>query len=123
MAQTARRWTRLELPPFRVSDRAGQQHWRSLLKATERQLVLALAHPAMLSQLGDYLFARTTGHIGSFITLITRGCYKAIRSGRELLDEQLLDTIRIDEASETAGEQMHAGLRRRSRTPSTTAKK
>jgi hypothetical protein len=32
MAQTARRWTRLELPPFHVSDDAGRRQWRSLLK-------------------------------------------------------------------------------------------
>ncbi|MDQ1745653.1 MAG: hypothetical protein QOE23_3992, partial [Pseudonocardiales bacterium] len=102
MAQTARRWTRLELPPFRVGDEAGRRHWRSLLKATERQLVLAKAHPGMLTDLGGYLFARTTGHIGSFITLVTRGCYKAIRTGAEALTEQLLNSIRIDEASETA---------------------
>jgi hypothetical protein len=110
MAQTARRWTRLELPPFHVADQAGCQHWRSLLKATERQLVLAKAHPGMLVELADYLFARTTGHIGSFITLITRGCYKAIRTGTEQLTQQLLDTMRIDEASEAARHQLHAGF-------------
>lgn len=81
LAQTARRWTRLELPPFVVTTEVGCRHWVSLLKATERQLVLAEAHPGMLTGIGDYLFARTTGHIGSFITLVTRGCWKAIRHG------------------------------------------
>jgi hypothetical protein len=109
MAQTARRWTRLELPAFHVSDNAGRRQWRSLLKATERQLVLAKAHPGMLTELGDYLFARTTGHIGSFITLITRGCYRAIRTGAEVLTEALLDAIRIDEASETARHHVQTG--------------
>jgi len=110
MAQTARRWTRLELPPFHVGDQAGRRHWQSLLKATERQLVLAKAHPGTLVELADYLFARTTGHIGSFITLITRGCYKAIRTGVERLSEQLLDTVRIDEASEAVRHQLHASF-------------
>lgn len=110
MAQTARRWTRLELPPFHLRDRAGRLHWRGLLKATERQLVLGSAEPGMLVDLADYLFARTTGHIGSFITLITRGSYKAIRTGAEALSLPLLDTIRIDEASETARHQLHAGF-------------
>jgi hypothetical protein len=102
MAQTARRWTRLELPPFHLHDRAGRAQWRSLVKATERQLVLTEARPGMLTGLDSYLFARSSGHIGSFITLIIRGCYKAIRTGTERLDEALLDTVRIDEASETA---------------------
>jgi Bacterial TniB protein len=110
MAQIARRWTRLELPPFHVGDTDGRRRWRSLLKATERQLVLAQAHPGMLTDLDDYLFARTTGHIGSFVTLITRGCYKAIRTGAEVLTETLLDTVRIDEASETARHQLQAAL-------------
>ena len=83
LAQTSRRWTRLELPPFEiVSDQEGRRGWRGLLKATERQLVLARARPGMLTGLADYLFERTSGHIGSFITLITRGCVKAIRSGK-----------------------------------------
>ena len=102
MAQTARRWTRLELPPFHLHDGAGRRHWRSLLKATERQLVLAGARAGMLTELDGYLFARSSGHIGSFMTLITRGCYKAIRTGAEELTETLLDSIRIDEASEAA---------------------
>ncbi|MGI5238645.1 TniB family NTP-binding protein [Dactylosporangium sp. CA-139066] len=120
MAQIARRWTRLELPPFHVADPAGRRHWRSLLKATEWQLVLADAHPGMLTDLDDYLFARATGHIGSFITLITRGCYKAIRTGAESLTQDLLDTIRIDEASEAARHQLQAtltGARRPGRPP------
>lgn len=111
LAQTARRWTRLELPPFVVTADTGRRHWVSLLKATERQLVLASAHPGMLTGIADYLFARTTGHIGSFITLITRGCYKAIRHGEERLSLALLDTIRIDEASETARHQLQAAFK------------
>ncbi|MEH1130420.1 hypothetical protein [Micromonospora sp. CPCC 206061] len=43
LAQTATRWTRLELPPFMVTSNTGRRHWASLLKATERQLVLAAA--------------------------------------------------------------------------------
>jgi hypothetical protein len=110
LAQTARRWTRLELPPFVVTTDTGRRHWTSLLKATERQLVLTGAHPGMLTDIADYLFARTTGHIGSFITLITRSCYKAIRGGSERVTVELLDTIRIDEASEAARHQLQAAF-------------
>jgi hypothetical protein len=110
LAQTARRWTRLELPPFAVTSNTGRQQWASLLKTTERQLVLAAANPGMLVGIADYLFARTTGHIGSFITLVVRGCYKAIRDGSEKLTVKLLDSIRIDEASETARHQLQAAF-------------
>jgi hypothetical protein len=110
LAQTARRWTRLEVPPFEITSDAGRQHWRGLLKAAERQLVLSRARPGMLTGLADYLFERTTGHIGSFVTLITRGCFRAIRTGEERLTAGLLDSVRIDEASEQARHQLAAAF-------------
>ena len=110
LAQTGRRWTRLELPPFEIVSEQGRRDWQGLLKATERQLVLARARPGMLTGLADYLFERTSGHIGSFITLITRGCVTAIRSGQEDLTAALLDRVRIDEASEQARRQLAAAF-------------
>ena len=110
LAQTGRRWTRLELPPFELVSDQGRRDWHGLLKATERQLVLARARPGMLTGLADYLFERTSGHIGSFITLITRGCVTAIRSGEEQLTAPLLDRVRIDEASEQARRQLAAAF-------------
>jgi hypothetical protein len=110
LAQTGRRWTRLELPPFEIVSDQGRQHWVGLLKATERRLVLARARPGMLTGLAGYLFERTSGHIGSFITLITRGCFRAIRTGEEQLTAPLLDGVRIDEASEQARCQLAAAF-------------
>ncbi|MDN5853493.1 MAG: ATP-binding protein [Pseudonocardia sp.] len=94
-AQTGRRWTRLEVTPF-----ANGPDWLALIKAIERHLVLASARPTQLTALADYLFDRTSGHIGSLMTLITRGCYKAIKQGEEALSRSLLDGVRIDEAAE-----------------------
>jgi hypothetical protein len=99
-AQTARRATRLALPPFTIEDDDGKEAWRNLLKATEQQVVLAEHRPGDLTKMSDYLFARTTGHIGSCMTLISRGCTQAIFDGVERLTEELLDRFRIDEAAE-----------------------
>ncbi|HEV8653544.1 MAG TPA: ATP-binding protein [Actinomycetes bacterium] len=110
LAQTARRWTRLEVPAFEIVSDQGRQHWRGLLKATERQLALASQRPGMLVELADYLFERTSGHIGSFVTLIIRGCLRAIRTGQERLTAELLDGVRIDEASEQARQQLAAAF-------------
>ncbi|MFC5665954.1 TniB family NTP-binding protein [Kitasatospora misakiensis] len=107
LAQTARRWTRLGVEPFHRRDGAGRRHWRSLIKSTERQLVLAEHRPGILADLEDYLFERTTGHIGSYFTLLVRGCYRAIRTGSEALTRDLLDQVRLDEASEQARRQLH----------------
>lgn len=112
LAQTARRWTRLEVPPFEITTGEGRLNWRGLLKTTERELVLADSRPGMLIELSDYLFERTTGHIGSFITLITRGCLRAIRSRTERLSRDVLDGVRIDEASEQARKQLAAAFAR-----------
>jgi len=53
---------------------------------------------------------RSTGHIGSFVTLITRGCFKAIRTGAEQLTAEVLDTVRIDIASEQARGELAAAF-------------
>lgn len=113
LAQTARRWTRLSVDPFQLDTTQAHRHWVSLIKATERQLVLAEHRPGMLVDLAEYLFERTTGHVGSYFTLIVRGAYRAIRSGTEALSRDLLDQIRLDEASEQARKHLAAALARR----------
>ena len=111
MAQTARRWTRLAIEPFEIHSRQGRRHWRALLLAIERQLVLARAHQGMVADdLADYLFARSTGHIGSLMTLIARGCYRAVRSGEERLSPALLDKVKADEAAERVRVELAAAM-------------
>ena len=111
MAQTARRWTRLAIEPFEIYTAAGRRHWRALLLAIEHQLVLSRAHQGMIAdELADYLFARSTGHIGSLMTLIARGCYRAVRSGDERLHVSLFDKVKNDEAAEKARADLAAAL-------------
>ncbi|MDN3243035.1 TniB family NTP-binding protein [Glycomyces tritici] len=112
MAQTGRRWTRLALPPFTITTESGKQAWFLLVRATERNLVLARTHPGMLTDISDYLFARTTGHIGSFFTLIQRGCRQAIKTGKERIDTDLLDTVRIDQAAENERADLQASFKK-----------
>lgn len=111
MAQTARRWTLLGVDPFEVATEQGRRTWRSLLLAVEQRLVLAGAHRGMVAdELSDYLYARSSGHIGSLMTLITRGCYRAVRSGQERLSADLLDRVRNDEAAEQARRELAGAL-------------
>src|SRR5712664_704646 len=84
LAQNARRWTTLGVDPFEIGTEPGRRTWRQLLLAIEKDLVLAGSHPGMVADdLADYLFARSTGHFASLMTLITRGCRRAIRAGTE----------------------------------------
>jgi hypothetical protein len=101
-SQTARRWTRIALPTFSISDDRGRREWQTLLKTYENDLVLADGHRGMLGRdLSKYVFNRTGGNIGSATTLIQRGCYRAIRTGREVLDRETLDEVAIDAAAES----------------------
>jgi len=124
-SQTARRWTVLGLGTFEIGTADGRRTWRQLLLAIEHNLVLAHAPRGMLSQdLSDYLFARSSGHFASLMSLIGRGCYRAIKTGSETLTVDLLDAVRIDQAAETARKHLaaatDAGLLAPRRSPSQT---
>lgn len=103
IAQTGRRTTKLDMRPFHIDTDQGRREWRQLLLALEQRIVLADKYPGMLAHdLGDYLFARSTGHIGSLMTLLNRGCQRAVRTGAEILNRELLDSVKSDQASEDA---------------------
>ncbi|MER0478620.1 hypothetical protein ABR737_09775 [Streptomyces sp. Edi2] len=48
----------------------------------------------LAEDLSDYLFARSTGHFASLMALINRSCLRAIRTGAERLDEELMSRDR-----------------------------
>lgn len=114
LAQTGRRTTKLDMRPFLVDTDQQRREWRQLLLAIERKLVLADKYPGMLADdLSDYLFARSTGHIGSLMTLINRGCQRAVRTGAERLDQELMDKVKNDAAAETARKELELALESR----------
>jgi len=63
------------------------------------------------TDLSNYLFARSTGHIGSLMTLINRGCTRAIRTDTEYLDEQLLDEVKTDTGADSRRAEFEAAFR------------
>src|SRR3984957_2766653 len=114
LAQTARRTTKLDMQPFLIETDQHRREWRQLLLATERRLALADKFPGMLAdELSDYLFARSTGHIGSLMTLINRGCPAAVRTGVERLDRELMDKVKNDAAAEKARKELELALEAR----------
>ncbi|MFE1957456.1 ATP-binding protein [Streptomyces sp. NPDC059479] len=107
LAQTGRRTTRLGMEPFDIKTDHGRRGWRDTLLAIEERVILANRHPGMIADgLSDYLFARSTGHIGSLMTLINRGCQRAVRTGAERLDKALLSGVKNDAASEKARQEL-----------------
>ena len=101
LEQTTRRTTMLEMRPYAIEIEQGRREWRTLLATIEKRLILGSKRQGMLAvDLSDYLFIRSTGHIGSLMELIRRGCAKAIRTGTESLNQKLFDSIKIDSAAE-----------------------
>jgi hypothetical protein len=110
-AQFGRRTTELTLLPFQVNDEQGRREFRRLLLTIEKKLILADTYPGMLADdLADYFWSRSSGHFASLMTLVNRGCYRAIRTGRERLDEDMMDQVRNDAAAEAARLELKAAI-------------
>jgi hypothetical protein len=112
LAQMGRRTTPLSMEPFMINTDEGRENWRNALLAIEKKIVLADKYRGMVADdLSDYLFARSTGHIGSLMTLINRGCQRAVRTGAEKLDVALLDKVKNDAASEQGRKELELAFR------------
>jgi Bacterial TniB protein len=113
LGPTARRTTSYRLEPYQDDDK----EWRSVVHAIERNLVLARHKDGILThQLSGYLLDRTTGYMGSLVTLINRSAVRAIVSGAEAITEKVLEDTVIDIAAEK--QRQDAAARRRNRTRS-----
>lgn len=111
--QLTRRTTMLEMLPYQIDTEQGRRQWRTLLATLEERLVLGSRRPGMLTDLSDYLFIRSTGHIGSLMELLRRGCVKAIRTGAETLNQKVFDSVKIDSAAEKARQELTVAFRTR----------
>ncbi|MFI6739473.1 ATP-binding protein [Nonomuraea sp. NPDC050451] len=111
LAQNSRRWTPLAVPPFTIDDEPGRQTWRNLLLTIEKAVVLADKYPGMIADdLSDVLFARSTGHFASLMTLIKRSCHKSITEGAERLTGDILARTKNDAAAERARLELEAAI-------------
>lgn len=113
MEQLLRCTTPLDMRPFGTDSEQSRRQWRDLLLTLEQRLLLTQKYPGMLADdLSDELFIRSTGHIGSLMSLIRLGCLRAIRKGTERLTKELLDECRIDSAAELGRRELEAAFRR-----------
>lgn len=121
LAQTSRRTTVLQMKRYNMDSpqptrelQQQRREWRTLLTTIEHSIVLGDKHVGMLAEdLSDYLYVRSTGHIGSLMDLIRKGCTRAIRSGVETLNVRLLDAVKIDSAAEKARKELEEAFRTR----------
>jgi hypothetical protein len=78
------------------------EEWAQLIAALEATLRLHHHEPGALAVQAKYLHQRTGGMIGSLTHLIRGAAIRAILGGQEAITRQLLDTVRIDHAAESA---------------------
>ncbi|MDP9352236.1 MAG: TniB family NTP-binding protein [Chloroflexota bacterium] len=109
--QTRGRFARLNVEPFRDGD----EDWLRLVKAFEEHLVLLKARDGMCVRIADYLHERTNGYVGALSNLLRLGAAKAVQNGEERITRRLLESIYIDDASETARAVMRKSRRPGSR--------
>ncbi len=97
--QLARRFTPLKASPSNYSTIPQRQDWAKLIDGFERALRLHAHKPGSLLPLTDYLYARTGGYIVSLSHLIREAAIKAILSGTERIDEEILESVELDHAA------------------------
>lgn len=101
--QTQRRFTLVNLDPFRYSTPGAITAWITHLAGIERQLKLFASKPGMLTagHIPEYLYRRTNGVVGLLEILIEDACAEAIESGRERITIELLDglDLQLDDLS------------------------
>jgi hypothetical protein len=117
LEQATRRTIMLGMRPFGISSDHERHQWRKLLTTIEERLVLGSKRPGMLADdLSDYLYERSTGHIGSLMELIRIGCARAIRTRTEVLNKKLFESFKIDSAAERGRKELALAFRTRAQT-------
>jgi hypothetical protein len=114
LEQATRRTIMLQMHPFGIKSERRRRQWRTVLTTIEERLVLGDKRPGMLADdLPDYLYERSTGHIGSLMELIRIGCARAIRTGAETLNKNVFNSFKIDSAAEKARKELATAFRTR----------
>ncbi|MDT0468172.1 ATP-binding protein [Streptomyces gibsoniae] len=98
--QIAGRFTVIPTTPFPHAPGADRDAWHSLVGTLESILRLHHHQPATLTGLGEYLYHRSGGMIGSLSQLIRGAAVLAIEDGSERITEDLLEMVSVDYAAE-----------------------
>ena len=98
--QIAGRFTLIHARPFDYGTTGQKDTWRSLVASMEASLRLHGHQPGTLTGLGEYLFGRTGGMIGSLSQLVRGAAILAIEDGTEQITRELLDLVPVDHAAQ-----------------------
>ncbi|WP_369367601.1 TniB family NTP-binding protein [Streptomyces sp. CG4] len=95
VTQTEHRFELIEIDRFRYITPRQIQAFVDHLEGIERHLRLLNSKPGILTggAMPEYLMRRTGGVVGLLGRLLEDGAHEAMESGKELIDENLLDEI------------------------------
>lgn len=114
--QIAGRFTVIPAAPFAYGTSEQREQWRALIATLESLLRLHRHRPGSLVKLGEYLYRRSAGMIGSLSQLIRGAAILAIEDGSEQITKQLLEYVPVDYAAERADIPARSRARGRSAT-------
>ncbi|OBK67158.1 AAA family ATPase [Mycobacterium colombiense] len=112
LGQSGRRITPLSLREFEIGSDEHYHEWRRLLLAIEKRIVLTHRRRGMLVDHSELLYERSSGRIGPLITLVNRACQLAMRMGTEFINRDLLESVRMDAASDRQRTESRAKVRK-----------
>lgn len=100
-SQTGHRFKKFDLQPYDFENVKSRQEFLAVLATFESHLLL-FQHPAqsLVKEMGEYIFARTSGFLGPISTLIREAASLAIKQGKERITVDILKNIKLDYDSE-----------------------
>jgi hypothetical protein len=100
-SQTGHRFKKFDLRPYDFNVANSRQEFFSVLTTFETHLLL-FQHPmqSLAKEMGEYIFARTSGFLGPISTLIREAASLAIKEKTERITEDILKKIKLDFDSE-----------------------
>ncbi len=100
-SQTGHRFKKFDLEPYDFQNLKSKQEFLAVLATFESHLLL-FQHPAqsLAKEMGEYIFARTSGFLGPISTLVREAASLAIKQGAERITVDILKKIKLDYDSE-----------------------
>ena len=111
-SQTGHRFKKFDLQPYVLENPKSKQEFFAVISTFESHLLL-FGQPAqsLANELGEYIFARTSGFLGPISTLIREGASIAIKQEKECITVDILKSIKLDYDSEARYKEYKKKLR------------